>query len=63
MYFLLKMGIFRCYVSLPEGIINQKKAPPQFNRHLKEPNTHFVKNTFKSEERRFALIVGLQMWR
>ena len=22
MYFLLKMGIFHCYVSLPEGILN-----------------------------------------
>ncbi len=24
MYFLLKMGIFHCYVSLPEGNLNEK---------------------------------------
>ena len=49
MYFLLKMGIFHCYVSLPEGIYlfcaSQSSIEMQKNIHLLEEEND---STFKS---------------
>ena len=41
MYFLLKMVIFHCYVSLPEGIIFLKGPPMVNNVRLTMPIVKF----------------------
>ena len=44
MCFLLKMGIFHCYVSLPEGKVRMIKGPFWFNQSLFDGLSQFKKH-------------------
>ena len=48
MYSLLKMGIFYCYVSLPEGIQPQNISPYLKQENKQTPTQQFVKSIRQS---------------
>ena len=57
MYFLFKMGIFHCYVSLPEGTfpeINSEFAPQKWMLGIKD----FLFGTLGLFSGAFALVLG-----
>ena len=53
MYFLSKMGIFHCYVSLPEGNIEKKGSPST----LQEPEIDRISSSPHGIFQRFRLVL------
>ena len=61
MYVLLKMGIFHCFVGLPEGIgYNPLILTSPFHAILPQPSTLLHPSIFSPKKKRFALAFSLR---